>query len=241
MTTQAKLWTVNAIKDAARAEGSHWFDPSSMRFFGTRVLPEVYQGPGGVYFVTSEQPPHGPRQHSVRSFDPATAKIGTVGELASMTRRQAVLAAKRAALGNAGLSGLLVPPEAGGLPYEARGVKETVEPFRPVTVPEQFLADLRTHGNGQADAVHVRRLMRFAARHLKYREDACNISGAAERDAEEVETLEVRILADAQAVGAVGVRFGGDPRGCTVKLVFPDGFTNDFGREGYCVPAGQDD
>lgn len=30
---------------------------------------------------------------------------------------------------------------------------------------------------------------------------------------------------------------GGDPRGCVLKVVFPDGYTNDFGGEGICVPA----
>lgn len=32
-------------------------------------------------------------------------------------------------------------------------------------------------------------------------------------------------------------KWSGDPRGCVVKLVVPDGYTNDMGREGICVPA----
>jgi hypothetical protein len=31
--------------------------------------------------------------------------------------------------------------------------------------------------------------------------------------------------------------FQGDPRGATVKLRLPSGRTNDWGREGYCVPT----
>lgn len=30
--------------------------------------------------------------------------------------------------------------------------------------------------------------------------------------------------------------FGGDPRGCVLKLKMPSGYTNDWGREGVCVP-----
>lgn len=31
--------------------------------------------------------------------------------------------------------------------------------------------------------------------------------------------------------------FQGDPRGCCVKVIVPDGCTNDMGQEGICVPA----
>jgi hypothetical protein len=31
--------------------------------------------------------------------------------------------------------------------------------------------------------------------------------------------------------------FSGDPRGCTVKVVVPSGKTNDWGKEGICVPS----
>ena len=33
-----------------------------------------------------------------------------------------------------------------------------------------------------------------------------------------------------------GYSVGGDPRGCVLKLTVPSGYTNDFGREGVCVP-----
>ena len=32
-------------------------------------------------------------------------------------------------------------------------------------------------------------------------------------------------------------RIQNDPRGCTVKLVVPSGYTNDWGKEGICVPT----
>jgi hypothetical protein len=31
--------------------------------------------------------------------------------------------------------------------------------------------------------------------------------------------------------------FQGDPRGNTLKIIVPDGFTNDWGRTGICVPT----
>jgi hypothetical protein len=97
MNATDKTWTVNAIRDAMNERGSCWWDRSSMKFFGTRVLPNVYQGVGGVYFVTSEQPPHGERGFVVREFVPATCDIKTHGDLASMTRTEAVREANRLA------------------------------------------------------------------------------------------------------------------------------------------------
>ena len=34
----------------------------------------------------------------------------------------------------------------------------------------------------------------------------------------------------------LGVKFQGDPRGCTVKLQVPSGPTNDWAQQGLCVP-----
>ena len=53
MTTMTNF-TINDIKRMVRASGSHWFDPDTMKTFGTHVFPTVYQGNGGIYFVTSE-------------------------------------------------------------------------------------------------------------------------------------------------------------------------------------------
>ena len=50
--------------------------------------------------------------------------------------------------------------------------------------------------------------------------------------------LEKRIRAIVAELGdGFGVVFQGDPRGCTVKLTVPSGRTNDWGREGICVPT----
>lgn len=47
--------TMKAICEYNAACGYRWFDPETMRWWGTRLLPtSVCEGPGGVYFVTSD-------------------------------------------------------------------------------------------------------------------------------------------------------------------------------------------
>jgi hypothetical protein len=48
--------------------------------------------------------------------------------------------------------------------------------------------------------------------------------------------IERRITALCDSVGVKPV-FQGDPRGHTVKIALPSGYTNDWGKEGYCVPT----
>lgn len=218
------IWTVNTIRDAVRATGSHWFDPDTMRAFGTRVLPSVYQGVGGIYFVTSDHDFDRTRKYSVRRFDPTRSKIDTVGEVASYaTAQEARTAAKAAAQGEGG---------------EARTVAEE---FRPVTVLAQFLADLRRHGREDAKESDARSLMELATSHHKLMEDFCNgfptpkAEQRAEKRRGQCEGLAIVLAAE---VGAAGVQFSGDPRGATMRLRFADGATNDFGRTGWIVPAG---
>lgn len=80
----ATRYTMADIRSANKAAGHHWFDPSSMRFFNTIVSRSVYQGPGGVFFVSSEQfvgsQGADPRKYTVRTFDPANGHVGTLGE-----------------------------------------------------------------------------------------------------------------------------------------------------------------
>lgn len=66
------------IWQANRAAGSHWFDPSTMRFFRTRVSSTVYPFEGGAAFVTSEQyDDTSPSLYTVRVFHAATGGVGT--------------------------------------------------------------------------------------------------------------------------------------------------------------------
>lgn len=49
------MTNITEIKRANKAAGLHWFEPETLDFFKSRISGEVYEGPGGVYFVTSER------------------------------------------------------------------------------------------------------------------------------------------------------------------------------------------
>lgn len=83
-------WTIDRIKEASLDSGSFWWDKSTMKAFGTRIESEVYQGDGGICFITSEKPLHGRRQFSVRQFNPETCNIATVGGFCSMDHESAI-------------------------------------------------------------------------------------------------------------------------------------------------------
>ncbi len=85
---------VEQIIEASQRAGSHYFDPSSMRFFKSRVLPSVFHGSGGVFFVTSERGPSEVRRYTVRQFNPENADVKTVGEFNVLTRERALRIAR---------------------------------------------------------------------------------------------------------------------------------------------------
>lgn len=72
--------TIDDIRLSNAQHGQFFFSPSTMRFFKSRVGREVYEGPGGVYFATSEQGPSGIRRYTVRQFIPETGWVKTAGE-----------------------------------------------------------------------------------------------------------------------------------------------------------------
>lgn len=92
------------IKLANRQAGQHFFEPGTMRFFDSRIGQTVYEGPGGVFFTTSEQF-HGSngytavRKYTVRRFDPKTGHVTTMRDFNDLTRSAAVRVAQRCADG----------------------------------------------------------------------------------------------------------------------------------------------
>jgi hypothetical protein len=68
--------TIAELKALNEQNGGCWFGKGETAFFGTRIESGIIDG---KYFISSEQPPYGPRQFTVRSFDDA-GSIGTVGE-----------------------------------------------------------------------------------------------------------------------------------------------------------------
>lgn len=81
-------------------QGRHWFDRDTLRFFRSRLPQGGLESEHGVFFVTSEQPPHGRRQYSVRKLV-GPGDIDTVGAFCSMTRGEAHGLCKRSADGKA--------------------------------------------------------------------------------------------------------------------------------------------
>lgn len=79
-------------------------------------------------------------------------------------------------------------------------------------------------------------LCRLGRAYLRLQEIDCN-TGLSDRERATESRVESRIRATAATIGVSAVRFGGDPRGATVKLVLPSGLTNDWCREGWCVPG----
>ena len=75
-----------------KSVGNHFFSPSSMRFFSSRVHSEVYSG---CYFVTSEKFDwKSPRLYTVRKIE-SDGSITTIGDFQGYeTRSKAHTAAK---------------------------------------------------------------------------------------------------------------------------------------------------
>jgi hypothetical protein len=98
-----KVWDIDDIKMADCAAGRFFFEPNAMRFFRSRIGSTVYQGQGGIYFVTSEQfvgsQGASPRKYSVRQFIPSPVDIRTVSGFNNLSRAEAVRIAKQLAQG----------------------------------------------------------------------------------------------------------------------------------------------
>ena len=98
-------WTIAAIREADHRAGRYFFSADTMKFFNSRVLPTVYEGPGGVYFITSEKfrgsdGVSAPRKYTIRRFTPDPVNIRTVAGFNQMSKRQAQVVAKVLAAGH---------------------------------------------------------------------------------------------------------------------------------------------
>lgn len=76
---------IRADHGKRNTRGANWFAADACAFFGTRFEPTVWQVPGATLFVTTEQPPSGPRRASVRAYMHATAQVRTLGPFATLT------------------------------------------------------------------------------------------------------------------------------------------------------------
>lgn len=217
---------INQIQAAVRGAGSQWFNPDTMRMFGTTIETPVFVGPGGIYFGTGEDDfKKTKRVFTVRCYDATDAEIQTVGELGQYSTQKGVRNAARAAAKADGMLG---------------DVSQFRERYKSKTRLEQLVKDLLDHGCS-AQTTTCRKLIAKAKLHHRYAEFAC---GTGETNQEQQALLAERktpvvrkaIEALVSGLGCEAI-FSGDPRGCTVRLKLPDGYTNDFAKEGYCVPT----
>ena len=88
-------------------------------------------------------------------------------------------------------------------------------------------------------------LMRYGVTLMRLAEELCNGYQDAQGNWDEKRTalaekkqarIEKKAQEVAQSIGGTAI-FQGDPRGNVLKIIFPDGYTNDWGREGICVPT----
>lgn len=90
---------IDKVKTIVDEEGSHWFKPNTMRFFGTRLPRKAYIKNSSAYFISSEQfvgsAGAEPRRYSVREANLDSGDVHTVGEFNVMTKEQADIELKR--------------------------------------------------------------------------------------------------------------------------------------------------
>jgi hypothetical protein len=216
-------YTIDRIQQEMRARGSHWWDADTMKFFATTVDPEVYEGPGGVYFVTKDKSGFGdaPKYWTVRGYDTERHDVRTVGSVADWGKRSLAHAeAAKLAMGDEGT------------------VEVRSEKHHEVSVLDDFVRDMQKE-NPAVTERHCRTLITTASQYHRLCERQCNgyySEGAEKTDKALEKVLRTRIRNWCRTFGFKAV-YNGDPRGATVKLVLPSGKTNDWGSEGYCVPT----
>jgi hypothetical protein len=98
----------------------------------------------------------------------------------------------------------------------------------------EFVFAMARHGNS-ITLHNCKRIMRYAATMQRLAETACNRE-LTKREILKDEAMMAKII-EICAPSDIEPSFSGDPRGCVVKLAVPDGYTNDMGQEGICVPA----
>ena len=122
-------------------------------------------------------------------------------------------------------------------------IYEHIPPIDAKKIPETVYR--RAHFGLSPHLWFAEKMLRYGATLGRIAENQCNgyqtydykwDEKAAKRD----EAKEARIVAKVEKLcAAFGCKpvFQGDPRGNTLKIMVPGGYTNDWGREGICVPT----
>lgn len=99
--------TMARVARHAQDHGSHWFDASTLAWFGSHAAAGPIIGADGrAWFVSSEQDRNdsgmrawnGARRFTVRAYDPIRARVETVGEFGEHATRASAYRAMRDAL-----------------------------------------------------------------------------------------------------------------------------------------------
>ena len=102
-----------------------------------------------------------------------------------------------------------------------------------------FVATLQMEMPNQAPQITVhdaKAIMRLGQFHASAAVHLCNVPNYREKYSARASHVVVKLREILKRYGATAT-VGGDPRGCTVKLILRSKRTNDFGGEGYCVPG----
>ena len=79
------------VSDLERKHVGHFFDKTTMRFFKSKVINEVFPSTKEVFFVTSEIDPSGVKAFTVRKLNLESKLIETVGEFHSISSKTIAL------------------------------------------------------------------------------------------------------------------------------------------------------
>ncbi len=72
-------YSIQTIKQINREKGRFFFSPAAIQFFNSKIHNKVYQGSGGIYFISSIKfDEHTPRVYSIKKFNPGNGECKTV-------------------------------------------------------------------------------------------------------------------------------------------------------------------
>jgi len=97
----------------------------------------------------------------------------------------------------------------------------------------EFVYAMAKHSG--ATMADLQRLLRWAGTYQRLCETACNRELTAREETRKVRARAA--ITERLRHFSCKATFSGDPRGCCVKIQLPDGYTNDWGNEGICIPA----
>jgi len=91
--------------------------------------------------------------------------------------------------------------------------------------------------HSKATPHQVQRLMRYGATLNRLATKQCNEPWT-DADQKKRDSIKAQVAKVCKEIGdCTGAECSNDPRGACLKITVADGFTNDWGREGICVPT----